>query len=107
MVLELTGVIAAKRAARMAEQEWPDDDAIRSAKLTEGELLQPVPERVWAMRNAAGAPLFLFLFLHTLALAGCCFAAISLLFIRAIMPSSLDAIPASGRRVATYMLVLS
>lgn len=56
MVLELTGVVAAKRAARMAEEDWPDDDAIRSAKLTESELVQPVPERVWAMRNAAGAP---------------------------------------------------
>lgn len=53
----MTGVVAAKKAARMAEEDWPDGDAIRSAKVTEAQLLQPVPERVWAMRNAAGAPL--------------------------------------------------
>jgi len=45
--------IVAARAVRNVEEEWPDEDAVRSARIAEAQADVPIPERVWAMRNAA------------------------------------------------------
>ena len=35
------------------EEEWPDESLVRAARIADAQADQPVPERVWAMRNAA------------------------------------------------------
>ena len=50
-----TLVVQATKAAAAPEEEWPDEAAVRSARIAEAQQAAPVPERVWAMRNAAGA----------------------------------------------------
>lgn len=35
------------------EEEWPDEARIRAARVADAQAAAPVPERVWAMRNAA------------------------------------------------------
>ena len=47
------GQIIAVRAVRPAEEEWPDENDVRSARIADAQADVPVPERVWAMRNAA------------------------------------------------------
>ena len=50
-----TLVVKATKAAAAPEEEWPDEADVRSARIAEAQQAAPVPERVWAMRNAAGA----------------------------------------------------
>jgi len=44
----------AAKAAAAAEEEWPDEAEVRAARIADAQQSAPVPERVWAMRNAAG-----------------------------------------------------
>ena len=53
MLVTLAGPAAKAPAAE--EEAWPDEGAVRSARIAEAQQSVPVPERVWAMRNAAGA----------------------------------------------------
>ena len=48
------GAKAGANAGEETEEAWPDERTTRQSRLTEQQLQQPVPERVWAMRNAAG-----------------------------------------------------
>ena len=48
-------VVQATKLAAAPEEEWPDEADVRSARIAEAQQAAPVPERVWAMRNAAGA----------------------------------------------------
>jgi hypothetical protein len=41
-------------AAKLLEEEWPDAEEIRAARLADTESKTPVAERVWALRNVAG-----------------------------------------------------
>ena len=50
-----TLVVKATKAAAAPEEDWPDEADVRSARIAEAQQAAPVPERVWAMRNAAGA----------------------------------------------------
>ena len=52
----LTG-LGRKAPEAVPEEDWPDEAAVRSARIAEMQDSAPVPERVWAMRNAAGARL--------------------------------------------------
>jgi hypothetical protein len=45
----------ARKAERVEEEAWPDENAVRAARIADAQEAAPVPERVWAMRNAAGA----------------------------------------------------
>ena len=40
-------------AAKLLEEEWPDQAETAAARLAEREAATPVPERVWALRNVA------------------------------------------------------
>lgn len=40
-------------AAKLLEEEWPDQAVTAAARLAEREAATPVPERVWALRNVA------------------------------------------------------
>lgn len=40
-------------AARLLEEEWPDVEEIKAARLADAQAKTPVPERVWALRNVA------------------------------------------------------
>lgn len=37
----------------MLEEEWPDEDEVRAARMAVREEATPVPERAWALRNVA------------------------------------------------------
>ena len=37
-----------------AEEEWPDANEIKAARVAAKEASTPIPERVWALRNVAG-----------------------------------------------------
>lgn len=45
---------SAKAAAAADEEDWPDEAEVRAARIADAQQAAPVPERVWAMRNAAG-----------------------------------------------------
>ena len=50
----LAAVLPKPAQVRPVEEEaWPDEARIRSARVAEAQAAAPVPERVWAMRNAA------------------------------------------------------
>jgi hypothetical protein len=44
----------ARKVEPVEEEEWPDENAVRAARIADAQESAPVPERVWAMRNAAG-----------------------------------------------------
>ena len=44
----------AELAAKLLEEEWPDAQEIRAARVAEREAKTPLAERVWALRNVAG-----------------------------------------------------
>ena len=48
-------MLPAAKAAVAVEEEWPDEAEVRAARIADAQQSAPVPERVWAMRNAAGA----------------------------------------------------
>ena len=50
----------AELAARLLEEEWPDENEMKALRAEEREARTPVPERTWALRNVA----------NTLALGG-------------------------------------
>jgi hypothetical protein len=54
LIQSLDALVVAPRAAAAEEEEWPDESSIRSARIADAQQAAPVPERVWAMRNAAG-----------------------------------------------------
>ena len=41
-------------AAKLLEEEWPDAEEIRAARMADKEAKTPIAERVWALRNVAG-----------------------------------------------------
>ena len=43
----------AELAAQLLEEEWPDEDEVRAARMQVREEATPVPERAWALRNVA------------------------------------------------------
>lgn len=43
----------AELAAQLLEEEWPDEDEVRAARMAVREEATPVPERAWALRNVA------------------------------------------------------
>ena len=49
----LFGAMQATLAAKLLEEEWPDQAETAAARLAEREAATPVPERVWALRNVA------------------------------------------------------
>ncbi len=49
----LFGTMQAALAAKLLEEEWPDQAETAAARLAEREAATPVPERVWALRNVA------------------------------------------------------
>ena len=49
----LCGAMQAALAAKLLEEEWPDQAETAAARLAEREAATPVPERVWALRNVA------------------------------------------------------
>ena len=49
----LFGAVQAALAAKLLEEEWPDQAETAAARLAEREAATPVPERVWALRNVA------------------------------------------------------
>lgn len=42
-------------AARLLEEEWPDEEEMRKARARERESKTPVTERIWALRNVASS----------------------------------------------------
>jgi hypothetical protein len=44
----------AELAAKLLEEEWPDAEEIKAARLAERDANTPIAERVWALRNVAG-----------------------------------------------------
>ncbi|GAB4817100.1 hypothetical protein N2152v2_004146 [Parachlorella kessleri] len=44
----------AELAAKLLEEEWPDANEIKAARVAAKEASTPIPERVWALRNVAG-----------------------------------------------------
>ncbi len=46
-------VMQAELAAQLLEEEWPDEDEVRAARMAVREEATPVPERAWALRNVA------------------------------------------------------
>ena len=44
----------AELAAKLLEEEWPDEAEMRKARAEDREAKTPVPERAWALRNVAG-----------------------------------------------------
>ena len=46
-------LIQAELAAQLLEEEWPDEDEVRAARMAVREEATPVPERAWALRNVA------------------------------------------------------
>ena len=45
--------VQAELAAQLLEEEWPDEDEVRAARMQVREEATPVPERAWALRNVA------------------------------------------------------
>ena len=45
--------LQAELAAQLLEEEWPDEDEVRAARMQVREEATPVPERAWALRNVA------------------------------------------------------
>ncbi len=43
----------AELAAQLLEEEWPDEDEVKAARMAVREEATPVPERAWALRNVA------------------------------------------------------
>lgn len=41
-------------AEKLLEEEWPDEEEMRAARMADRNAKTPVPERVWALRNVAG-----------------------------------------------------
>lgn len=48
-----TFCLQAELAAQLLEEEWPDEDEVRAARMAVREEATPVPERAWALRNVA------------------------------------------------------
>ncbi|KAL0026873.1 hypothetical protein WJX77_008203 [Trebouxia sp. C0004] len=46
-------LLEAELAAQLLEEEWPDEDEMRAARMAVREEATPVPERAWALRNVA------------------------------------------------------
>lgn len=46
-------MVQAELAAQLLEEEWPDEDEVRAARMAVREEATPVPERAWALRNVA------------------------------------------------------
>lgn len=46
-------LLEAELAAQLLEEEWPDEDEVRAARMAVREEATPVPERTWALRNVA------------------------------------------------------
>lgn len=44
----------AELAAKLLEEEWPDEAEMRKARAEDREAKTPIPERAWALRNVAG-----------------------------------------------------
>ena len=44
----------AEFAAKLLEEEWPDAEEIRAARIVDSDAKTPIAERVWALRNVAG-----------------------------------------------------
>jgi hypothetical protein len=44
----------ARLAAKLLEEEWPDEEEIRKARAQDKEAKTPVAERIWALKNVAG-----------------------------------------------------
>lgn len=44
----------AELAAKLLEEEWPDANELKKARMADKEAKTPIPERVWALRNVAG-----------------------------------------------------
>ena len=42
-------------AAKLLEEEWPDEEELRKARAKEREAKTPVTERIWALRNVAAS----------------------------------------------------
>ena len=51
---EIERVRTAEIAAKLVEEAWPDDDAIRAARVADKEAKTPLAEKLWALRNVAG-----------------------------------------------------
>lgn len=49
----LLSCFQAELAAQLLEEEWPDEDEVRAARMAVREEATPVPERAWALRNVA------------------------------------------------------
>ena len=47
-------LLPAAKTAAAPEEDWPDEAEVRAARIADAQQSAPVPERVWAMRNAAG-----------------------------------------------------
>ncbi len=71
LVATMTRLLGTPAKVAEPEEEWPDESAVRAARIADAQQSAPVPERVWAMRNAAGlrvcarAHTWLWLLLHT------------------------------------------
>ena len=50
---EAAALLQAELAAQLLEEEWPDEDEVRAARMAVREEATPVPERAWALRNVA------------------------------------------------------
>jgi hypothetical protein len=46
--------LQAELAAKLVEEEWPDETEMRAARMADREAKTPIPERVWALKNVAG-----------------------------------------------------
>ena len=44
----------ARLAAKLLEEEWPDEEELRKARAQDKEAKTPVAERIWALKNVAG-----------------------------------------------------
>jgi len=53
LVKALERLSASRAVPPPVEEEWPDESLVRAARIADAQADQPVPERVWAMRNAA------------------------------------------------------
>ena len=47
-------LMKSKIAAKLLEEEWPDEEEIRKARAEDREAKTPVAERIWALKNVAG-----------------------------------------------------
>ena len=45
--------LQAELAAQLLEEEWPDENEMKAARMAAREEATPVPERAWALRNVA------------------------------------------------------